>query len=225
MFEQRFKDGNQVEYPDTWLTKGNPWEIQRLDVKYPVTFFGSEVVMAVAYDVPIPGYDTLNTNSLRLWSAMPDTELDLSKFNEGEYGTALAARQRALEITQVLYPNDNNYAGKELRLKQQYFFVSASLQDMITNFLAAKPGRKWEELPDKVAMQLNDTHPSIAVAELMRILMDKYSLGWSLAWGLITKIFAYTNHTVLPEALEKWSVSLMQSLVPRVAEIIFEINQ
>ena len=225
MFEQRFKDGNQVEYPDTWLTKGNPWEIQRLDIKYPVQFYGSETVMAVAYDVPIPGYDTLNTNSLRLWSALPDLDLDLSKFNEGEYGTALAARQRALEITQVLYPNDNNYAGKELRLKQQYFFVSASLQDMINNFMSAKPGRKWEELPDKVAMQLNDTHPSIAVAELMRILMDNYQLGWSLAWSIVVKVFAYTNHTVLPEALEKWSVTLMQNLVPRVAEIIFEINR
>jgi len=126
---------------------------------------------------------------------------------------------------QVLYPNDNNYAGKELRLKQQYFFVSASLQDMINNFMSAKPGRKWEELPDKVAMQLNDTHPSIAVAELMRILMDNYQLGWSLAWSIVVKVFAYTNHTVLPEALEKWSVTLMQNLVPRVAEIIFEINR
>lgn len=225
MFEQRFKDGNQVEYPDTWLTKGNPWEIQRIDIKYPVVFYGCETVIAMAYDVPIPGYDTINTNSLRLWSAMPDTEIDLTKFNEGEYGTALAARQRALEITQVLYPNDNNYAGKELRLKQQYFFVSASLQDMINNFMTAKPGRKWEELPDKVAMQLNDTHPSIAVAELMRLLMDTYQLGWSLAWGIVVKVFAYTNHTVLPEALEKWSVSLMHSLLPRVSEIIFEINR
>jgi len=225
MFEQRFKDGNQVEYPDTWLTKGNPWEIQRLDIKYPICFYGSETVFAVAYDVPIPGYDTLNTNSLRLWSSMPDNDIDLSKFNEGEYGTALAARQRALEITQVLYPNDNNYAGKELRLKQQYFFVSASLQDMINNFMTAKPGRQWEELPDKVAMQLNDTHPSIAVAELMRLLMDTYQLGWSLAWGIVIKVFAYTNHTVLPEALEKWSVGLMQSLLPRVSEIIFEINR
>jgi len=225
MFEQRFKDGNQVEFPDTWLTKGNPWEIQRLDISYPVTFYGSERVMATAYDVPIPGYDTLNTNSLRLWSAMPDQDIDLGKFNEGDYGTALGARQRALEITQVLYPNDNNQAGKELRLKQQYFFVSATIQDMIRTFMAAKPGRSWEELPDKVAMQLNDTHPSIGVAELMRLLMDEYHLGWTLAWSIVCKVFAYTNHTVLPEALEKWSLSLMSTLLPRISEIILEINR
>jgi len=225
MFEQRIKDGIQVEYPDTWLTKGNPWEIQRLDVKYAVNFYGSEKVMAVAYDVPIPGYDTLNTNSLRLWSAMPDQDIDLSKFNEGDYNAALAARQRALEITQVLYPNDNNYAGKELRLKQQYFFVSATLQDVLQTFVAAKPGRSWEELPEKVAIQLNDTHPSIGVAELMRLLMDNFKLGWTLAWSIVCKVFAYTNHTVLPEALEKWPVTLMQNLLPRITEIIFEINR
>jgi starch phosphorylase len=225
-------------------------QIQRLDITYPVTFYGSDKVMAVAYDVPIPGYDTLNTNSLRLWSAMPTNDLDLAKFNDGDYNNALKARQSALEITQVfspsnmsemvcfapangahghvvqvLYPNDNNQAGKELRLKQQYFFVSATMQDMIKNFQAAKPGRSWEELPDKVAMQLNDTHPSIGVAELMRLLMDEHGIGWSLAWKLVCKVFAYTNHTVLPEALEKWSVDLMQNLLPRVSEIIFEINR
>eukprot|EP00284_Hemiselmis_tepida_P013683 CAMPEP_0174937548 /NCGR_PEP_ID=MMETSP1355-20121228/60771_1 /TAXON_ID=464990 /ORGANISM="Hemiselmis tepida, Strain CCMP443" /LENGTH=842 /DNA_ID=CAMNT_0016184403 /DNA_START=3 /DNA_END=2531 /DNA_ORIENTATION=- len=225
MFEQRIKDGIQVEFPDTWLTHGNPWEIQRLDITYPVTFYGSEKVMAVAYDTPIPGYDTLNTNSLRLWSAMPDQDIDLGKFNEGDYNKALAARQRALEISQVLYPNDNNWAGKELRLKQQYFFVSATLQDMIKTFLTAKPGRSMEELPSKVAVQLNDTHPSIGVAELMRLLIDCHGLGWSAAWAIVQKVFAYTNHTVLPEALEKWPVALMQSLLPRIQEIIFEINR
>eukprot|EP00281_Chroomonas_sp_CCMP1168_P020312 CAMPEP_0206226596 /NCGR_PEP_ID=MMETSP0047_2-20121206/8180_1 /ASSEMBLY_ACC=CAM_ASM_000192 /TAXON_ID=195065 /ORGANISM="Chroomonas mesostigmatica_cf, Strain CCMP1168" /LENGTH=893 /DNA_ID=CAMNT_0053649703 /DNA_START=88 /DNA_END=2769 /DNA_ORIENTATION=+ len=225
MFEQRIKDGVQVEFPDTWLTHGNPWEIQRLDITYPVVFYGSEKVVAVAYDTPIPGYDTLNTNSLRLWSAMPDQDIDLGKFNEGDYSKALAARQRALEITQVLYPNDNNWAGKELRLKQQYFFVSATLQDMIHTFMTAKPGRSFDELPQKVAVQLNDTHPSIGVAELMRLLIDVHHMGWTAAWAIVCKVFAYTNHTVLPEALEKWPVALMQSLLPRIMEIIFEINR
>jgi len=225
MFEQRIKDGVQVEFPDTWLTHGNPWEVQRLDIAYPVTFYGNEKVMAVAYDTPIPGYDTLNTNSLRLWSAMPDQEIDLTKFNEGEYDKALGARQRALEITQVLYPNDNNWAGKELRLKQQYFFVSATLQDVIKHYMSAKPGRNFDEFAEKVAVQLNDTHPSIGVAELMRLLIDVHGMGWSKAWAIVTKVFAYTNHTVLPEALEKWPVNLMQTLLPRVCEIIFEINR
>jgi len=225
MFEQRIKDGVQVEFPDTWLTHGNPWEIQRLDITYPVVFYGQEKVIAVAYDSPIPGYDTLNTNALRLWSAMPDQDIDLAKFNEGDYQKALAARHRALEITQVLYPNDNNWAGKELRLKQQYFFVSATLQDVIKTFLEAKPGRKWDELPEKVAVQLNDTHPSIGVAELMRLLIDVHGVGWTLAWSIVTKVFAYTNHTVLPEALEKWPVALMQTLLPRIMEIINEINR
>lgn len=236
MFEQRVVNGYQVEIPDYWLTRGNPWEIERLDVVYPVRFYGhvestghgfkwrgGECVLAVAYDSPIPGYDTYNTLNLRLWSAQPAKELDLESFNRADYHAAVTAAIDAEKISAVLYPNDSTDAGKELRLKQQFFFVSATLQDIIRRFL--KINRPLTELDSKVAVQLNDTHPTIAIVELMRLLMDSHGLGWTASWTTVKKVFSYTNHTVLPEALEKWSVALMERLLPRHMQIIFEINR
>lgn len=240
MFSQQILDGYQAEFPDYWLTFGNPWEIERLDVFYPVQFYGrvsqytdmngntkfrwegGETVFAVAYDTPIPGYDTYNTINVRLWSSKPSREFDLSSFNRGDYYKAIEDRQKSEHITSVLYPNDNTYMGKELRLKQQYFFVSATIRDIVRRF--KKSRRPLTDMPEKVAIQLNDTHPSIGVAELMRILMDEEGLGWDDAWTTVTGIFAFTNHTVLPEALEKWPVDLMENLLPRHMQIIYEIN-
>ncbi|CAE7267657.1 glpV [Symbiodinium sp. KB8] len=242
IFKQRIKGGDQVEVPDYWLTFGNPWEIERVDIVYPVRFYGEvitytdeatgherkrwrggEVVMAVAYDNPVPGFDTFNTINLRLWKAAPSSEFDLSSFNAGDYMRAVEARQRAETISHVLYPADNHSSGKELRLKQQYLFVSATLQDVIRRFLKV-PGRKWDDLPRKLAVQLNDTHPALAVADLMRILVDDHALPWDHAWSITRRVFSYTNHTLLPEALEKWPVDLLASLLPRHLEIIFLIN-
>lgn len=236
MFEQRIINGHQVEIPDYWLTKGNPWEIERLDVTYPVRFYGhvestgegfkltgGEIVQAVAYDSPIPGYDTYNTLNLRLWSAQPAKEFDLESFSRGDYYGAVSDKEASEKISSVLYPNDSTEVGKELRLKQQFFFVSATLQDVVRRF--KKVDRPITDLHTKVAIQLNDTHPTIGVVELMRILMDIEGLGWTSAWETVRKVFSYTNHTVLPEALEKWSVSLMEKLLPRHMQIIFEINR
>lgn len=236
MFEQRVHDGYQVEIPDYWLTYGNPWEIERLDVSYPVRFYGhvestghgfklsgGEIIRAVAYDSPIPGYDTYNTLNLRLWNAQPAKEFDLSSFSRGDYYGAVAEKEGSEKISSVLYPNDSTEAGKELRLKQQFFFVSATLQDVLRRFKKIK--RPLTELPTKVAIQLNDTHPTIGVVELMRILMDEEGMGWTASWATVKKVFSYTNHTVLPEALEKWSVSLMEKLLPRHMMIIYEINR
>jgi len=236
MFEQKIKDLYQVEIPDYWLVHGNPWEIERLDVTYPVRFFGhlenngkgwewtgGEVVQAVAYDSPIPGYDTYNTLNLRLWNAKPAKEFDLDSFSKGDYYAAIAAKEEAEKISSVLYPNDSTDSGKELRLKQQYFFVCATLQDAIRRFL--KKDRPLTELHTKVAIQLNDTHPTIAIVELMRLLMDEHGFGWSASWKTTRQVFSYTNHTVLPEALEKWSCALMEKLLPRHMQIIYEINR
>lgn len=248
MFEQHIKEGYQVELPDYWLIAGNPWEIERHDVVYPVRFYGEveevsnptrgdakrrqdrvkfqhvggDVVLAVAYDVPIPGYSTFNTNNLRLWASKPSHEFDLSQFNQGDYFKAIEAKQRSETICSVLYPNDNTYTGKELRLKQQYFFVSASLQDILHRFKQTK--RPLREFPEAMGIQLNDTHPTLGIAELMRLLIDNEGLIWDDAWDIITRTFAYTNHTVMPEALEKWQVSLMSTLLPRLMKIIFDIN-
>lgn len=239
IFRQKIIKGYQVEMPDYWLASQNPWEIERSDVNYEVYFGGhvekrvengveksiwmpSETVIAVAYDTPISGYDTFNTINLRLWRSRPTNEFDFNSFNAGNYFSAVEARQRAEYITSVLYPNDSTDSGKELRLKQQYFFCSATMQDVIRRFL--KKDHKWEQLPDKIAVQLNDTHPAIAIPELLRILIDIYSMDWKKAWNLVHKIFAYTNHTVLPEALEKWGVNLIGKLLPRHLEIIYLIN-
>ncbi|KAK0712261.1 glycosyl transferase [Apiosordaria backusii] len=240
IFKQEIIDGYQVEVPDYWLDF-NPWEFPRHDVTVDIQFFGivrkstnengrtvshwegGEIVKAVAYDVPIPGYATPSTNNLRLWSSTAASgEFDFQKFNNGDYESSVAEQQRAETISAVLYPNDNLERGKELRLKQQYFWVAASLYDIVRRFKKSK--RPWREFPDQVAIQLNDTHPTLAVVELQRILLDLEGLEWDEAWSIVTNTFGYTNHTVLPEALEKWSVPLIQHLLPRHLQIIYEIN-
>lgn len=240
IFKQEIIDGYQVEIPDYWLDF-NPWEFPRHDVTVDIQFYGQsvpqedehgkqthnwhggEIVRAVAYDVPIPGYGTKTTNNLRLWSSKASSgEFDFQKFNAGEYESAVSDQQRAETISAVLYPNDNLDRGKELRLKQQYFWCAASLFDIVRRFKKTK--RAWFEFPDQVAIQLNDTHPTLAIVELQRILIDIEGLEWDEAWRIVTETFGYTNHTVLPEALEKWSVPLMQHLLPRHLQIIYDIN-
>ena len=239
IFKQKIEEGSQVEIPDYWLANGNPWEIERNDVTYDIPMYGEtekyweggvervrwnpgEVVVAMAYDTPIPGYNTFNTNCLRLWKSCPTNEFDFKLFNTGDYEGAIKARQRAEYISSVLYPNDNAPSGKELRLKQEYFFSAASVKDIIRRFLKVK--RDWDDFPKKVAMQLNDTHPAIAIVELLRILIDDHKLTWEQAWRITTKTYSYTNHTILPEALEKWSVDLLGRLLPRHLQIIYLVN-
>ncbi|CAG8005810.1 unnamed protein product [Penicillium salamii] len=240
IFKQEIINGYQVEIPDYWLDN-NPWEFPRHEITVDIQFYGNvkkiqdengkithswedgEVVQATAYDVPIPGYGTKTTNNLRLWSSKASSgEFDFQKFNAGDYESAVADQQNAETISAVLYPNDNLERGKELRLKQQYFWCAASLFDIVRRFKKTK--RAWSEFPEQIAIQLNDTHPTLAIVELQRILIDKEGLEWDEAWGIVTKTFSYTNHTVLPEALEKWSVPLMQNLLPRHLQIIYEIN-
>jgi starch phosphorylase len=239
MFKQMISDGFQHESPDYWLTFGNPWEIERVNVRYPVSFYGhvqvyddegrqrfkwapAEIIEAVAYDNPIPGFGTENTTNLRLWGAKPAEDFDLESFNTGDYVAAILNKQRAETISAVLYPDDRTYQGKELRLKQQHFFVSASIQDMMRRY--KEYHETFDEFPTKVAIQLNDTHPTIGVAELMRVLMDDEGMGWTAAWAMTTRVFSFTNHTVLPEALEKWPVELVEQLLPRHMQIIYDIN-
>ncbi|CAG8555409.1 4527_t:CDS:10 [Ambispora leptoticha] len=240
IFQQRLKDGYQMEFPDYWLNFDNPWELQRLDIAIEIRFGGSvskytdenghirsrweggDAVQAVAYDVPIPGYGTKNCINIRLWSSKPKRQFDLSRFNEGEYEQAVQEQMKAENITAVLYPNDNHMVGKELRLKQQYFWVAASLSDIIRRF--KKTERDWDQFPEKVAIQLNDTHPTLAIVELQRILVDEEGLNWDDAWDIVTRTFAFTNHTVLPEAMEKWPVPMVEYLLPRHMQIIFDVN-
>ena len=239
IFRQAIENNEQKEYPDYWLTKGNPWEIMRTDVRYKVRFYGyckdvnrngkkvrvwegGHEVDAVAYDTVMPGWDTFNCNTLRLWKSFPCQEFDFESFNKGEYASALEERDQASYITSVLYPNDNTNAGKELRLKQQYFFCAATINDVIRRFL--RSGLPWKEFPNKNAIQLNDTHPTISIIELLRQLIDDYQLEYSEAFDIVRKTFAYTNHTVLPEALEKWSIDLLGKLLPRHIELIYLIN-
>ena len=244
MFKQSIENGQQIENPDTWLRYGNIWEFQRPEATYNIKFYGrvvqacengetssqwmdSEHVVAMAYDVPVPGYATDTVNSLRLWSAKAAREFDLGQFNEGNYERAVAERNETETISKVLYPNDASASGRELRLKQQYFFVSASIQDILRRFLSKHvmhTQADWALLPEKIAIQLNDTHPSIGVAEMMHQLVDTHQLDWDFAWSLVNKIFAYTNHTLLPEALETWSIDLFGNLLPRHLEIIYDIN-
>ncbi|CAN1493011.1 GlgP Glucan phosphorylase [Methylophilaceae bacterium] len=244
MFKQTIENGQQVENPDNWLRYGNIWEFQRPEVSYNIKFYGhvvkydseageaqhwvdAEHVVAMAYDVPVPGFGGETVNSLRLWSAKAAREFDLSHFNDGNYEQSVQERNDSENISKVLYPNDTSVLGKELRLKQQYFFVSASIQDILRRFLSAHEMKKqadWKILPDKIAIQLNDTHPSIGVAEMMYQLVDVHGLTWDFAWSLVVKIFAYTNHTLMPEALETWSVDLFGRLLPRHLEIIYKIN-
>ncbi|MBU1690115.1 MAG: glycogen/starch/alpha-glucan phosphorylase [Gammaproteobacteria bacterium] len=240
MFNQRIENGWQVEHPDSWLRYGNPWEFPRPEVLYPVKFYGrlveytseagslrhhwvdTEDVMAMAYDTPIPGYGGKSVNNMRLWAAKSSRDFDLKYFNEGNYIKAVEDKNESENLSKVLYPDDTTAMGRELRLKQQYFFVSASLQDMLYRF--NKFHKNFDELPDKVAMQLNDTHPSIAIPELMRILLDLNHLDWDRAWNIVTRTFSYTNHTLMPEALETWPVSLLEKILPRHLQIIYEIN-
>ncbi len=244
MFKQSIEHGQQVENPDNWLRYGNIWEFQRPEATYIIKFYGrvmqvpekhgltyhwvdTEPVVAMAYDVPVPGFGTETVNNLRLWSAKAAREFDLRHFNDGNYEQAVEERNESETISKVLYPNDSSASGRELRLKQQYFFVSASIQDILRRFISVhevKTKSDWEKLPNKIAIQLNDTHPSIGVAEMMHQLVDNHHLDWSFAWSLVTKIFAYTNHTLMPEALETWPVELFGTLLPRHLEIIYEIN-
>ncbi|KAM0745731.1 glycosyltransferase family 35 protein [Meredithblackwellia eburnea MCA 4105] len=230
--------GAQLEVPDPWLDHSNPWEIARLDTAVEVKFYGEATrgvdgkgagswtggleVLAVPYDLPIPGFKTQNTNNIRLWASKPKKAFDLARFNAGDYDSSVREAEQAENITRVLYPNDNTDAGKALRLKQQYFWVSASLMDIIRRF--KKLGVAWSEFSDFVAIQLNDTHPTMAIVELMRVLVDEEAQPWDDAWAITQKTFGYTNHTVMPEALEKWSVPLISSLLPRHMQIIFDIN-
>ncbi|HET7292621.1 MAG TPA: glycogen/starch/alpha-glucan phosphorylase [Vicinamibacteria bacterium] len=242
IFQQKIQDGGQVEAPDNWLRYENPWEIPRSDLLFPVRFYGraehyrdaegrarvrwvdADEVWAMAYDTPVAGFGNDVVNTLRLWSAKSSREFDLSSFNAGEYVRAVEDKTRTENISKVLYPPDDQYAGKELRLKQQYFFVSATLQDVLRRYLKNRL-RRLEELPEKVAIQLNDTHPVLAIPELMRLLVDEGQLGWEPAWELVQRVFGYTNHTVLPEALERWPGDLMRRLLPRHFEIIAEIDR
>jgi len=241
MFNQKIKNGNQVEHPDNWLRNGNPWEIAAREKTIRVKFFGNvdvinksngqqyrqwnntQDVLAVPYDMPIPGYQNGIVNTLRLWKSEATDEFDLEEFNAGSYTEAVATKTLAEQITMVLYPNDSSENGKELRLRQQYFLSSASLQDTINGYVE-NCGKNFDKFVELNTFQLNDTHPSIAVAELMRILMDDYCIPWDDAWSITSQTMAYTNHTLLPEALEKWPVRLFKNLLPRIIEIIYEIN-
>lgn len=240
IFFQDIQNGYQVEQADNWLRYGNPWEFQRPERLYPVEFYGSvedycdingnlrqrwvntDKVMAMANDTMIPGYKCNTVNNLRLWSAKSSREFNLQYFNDGNYDKAVAEKSSSENISKVLYPNDNIVEGKKLRLKQEYFFVSATLQDIIKEY--KQNHANYNMFPEKVAIQLNDTHPAIAIPELMRILVDLEGLEWDYSWNVTLKTFGYTNHTILPEALEKWSVSLMTNLLPRHMQLIYEIN-
>jgi starch phosphorylase len=241
MFRQKIENGQQVEMPENWLTHGNPWEFPRPEVSYRVRFGGrvmeyqdptgrrhfdwieGDVVMAQAYDTPIPGFHNDTVNNLRLWSAKAYEDFDLSCFNLGEYTEAVVSKTLSENISKVLYPNDTSTMNKQLRLKQQYFFVCASLKDILRRFFTDHDD--LHELPERVAIQLNDTHPAVAIPELMRLLMDKHQLEWQPAWEITTRVFCYTNHTLLPEALETWPVSIFEQLLPRHLQLIYEINR
>ena len=241
MFKQKIRDGYQVEAPDNWLKDGNPFELRRPEYAREVRFGGNirveydetgkthfvqenyESVMAIPYDYPIVGYGNHIVNTLRIWDAEAIVDFQLDSFDRGDYHKAVEQENLAKNIVEVLYPNDNHIAGKELRLKQQYFFVSASIQAAITKF--KKKHGDISKLPEKVTFQMNDTHPTVAVAELMRILLDEENLGWNEAWDITTKCCAYTNHTIMAEALEKWPINLFSRLLPRIYQIIQEIDR
>ncbi|WP_373079079.1 glycogen/starch/alpha-glucan phosphorylase [Fusobacterium varium] len=223
IFNQSFKDGYQVEKPETWLKYGDVWSVER-PADEVIVSFGDENVRAVPYDMPIIGYGTKNINTLRLWEAHSIIDLDLGKFNQQDYLHATQEKTRAEDISRVLYPNDSTDEGKKLRLKQQYFFVSASLQDILRKFKKIH-GRNFDKFAEFTAIQLNDTHPVIAIPELMRLLLDVEGVSWEKAWEIVEKTFSYTNHTILAEALEKWWVGLYEQVVPRVYQITQGINE
>src|SRR6056297_1774850 len=232
MFHQLIEDGRQVEAPDHWLRDGNPWEIERPEATRKIKFYGRPEryideagkphstwvetynILAVPYDMPIPGYRNETVNTLRLWKASATDEFDLNEFNAGGYTESVAQKNNAEQISMVLYPNDASENGKELRLKQQYFLVSASLQDVLADWVE-QHGEDFSDFGEKNCFQLNDTHPACAVPELMRLLLDEHGLEWDEAWSITQQCMAYTNHTLLPEALERWSVALFRRLLPR----------
>ncbi|XP_038073960.1 glycogen phosphorylase, brain form-like isoform X1 [Patiria miniata] len=243
IFSQKLKDGKQIELPDDWLRYGNPWEKARPEYMIPINFYGhtehkdgkvkwvdTNVVFAMPYDSPVPGYRNNTVNTMRLWSAKSPNSFDLTFFNDGDYIKAVLNRNEAENISRVLYPNDNVVEGKELRLKQEYFMVAATLQDIIRRFKSSRFGSRdtvrtaFDTFPDKVALQLNDTHPALAIPELMRIFVDIENLPWDKAWDITVKSCAYTNHTILPEALERWPVPMLEQMLPRHLQIIYEIN-
>ncbi len=242
IFFQAIRDGFQIETPDSWLRYGNIWEFPRPEYLYPVRFYGkvnqyfddkghftnewadTQEVMAMAYDTPIPGYGNNTVNNMRLWAAKASREFDFTYFNHGNYEQAVSDKSQSETISKVLYPNDNVFEGKELRLKQEYFFVTATIQDILRRYNKTY-NENYRYFADKVAIQLNDTHPAIAIPELMRIFIDEKKMGWDAAWDLSVRTFGYTNHTVLPEALERWPVHLIQKVLPRHLQIIYEINQ
>lgn len=242
MFEQHIENGYQVEYPDNWLKHRDPWEVKRSDLSVTVKFGGqikygktpdgqdrfyienAEEVTATPYDMPVVGYGCNTVNTLRLWQASSPNGFDLQLFNDMQYHRAVERQNDAEDISRVLYPNDSGPSGKELRLRQQYFFTSASLQDLIHHFVNTV-GTDFSKFPQYHVIQLNDTHPVVAIPELMRILMDEYNVGWDDAWSIVQKTFAYTNHTILAEALEKWPIDIFQRLLPRIYQIVEEINR
>ncbi len=241
LFRQRFVEGRQAEFPDSWLQVPSPWFVMRPEYAIKVKLYGrventvddrgdfsvrwvdARTVLGIPHDLPICGYGANTVNFLRLWESRASQEFDLNVFNEGGYVEAVREKAMGETITKVLYPNDRSESGKELRLVQQYFFVACSLRDIVRRYFRENEG--WEGFPDKVAIQLNDTHPAIAVPELMRMLVDEERLSWDQAWSICQRVFSYTNHTLLPEALERWSVPLMDKVLPRHLEIIYEINR
>jgi glycogen phosphorylase len=244
LFKQEFVNGHQIEHPDSWMIFGTPWEVLRPEYSVTIQIYGqvenvfddcgnyrprwvnTKNVMGVPYDIPIAGFGTKTVNLLRLWASRSTEEFDLAAFNSGGYVEAVREKVVGETISKVLYPNDKTENGKELRLVQQYFFVACSLRDIIRrHFRNENKGNTWQNFSDKVAVQLNDTHPAVAVPELMRILIDEENMTWDKAWEIVTRVFGYTNHTLLPEALEKWSVPLFGRVLPRHLQIIFEINK
>jgi starch phosphorylase len=241
LFKQEFRNGHQVELPDSWQHFGTPWEIVRPEHATEIQIYGvvenvfddrgnyvprwtgTKKILGVPYDIPIPGFGTNTVNYLRLWESKATEEFDFEAFNRGGYGEAVNEKNMSETISKVLYPNDKTESGKELRLVQQYFFVACSLRDIFRRF--RKDNEDFADFPEKVTIQLNDTHPAVAIVELMRLFHDEYGMTWDKAWSLVTRTFAYTNHTLLPEALEKWSVALFQKVLPRHLQIIFEINK
>lgn len=241
LFKQEFRNGYQVELPDDWMKYGTPWEIVRPEHASEINLYGhvenvfddfgnyvskwtdTKKLIGIPYDIPVPGYGTTTVNYLRLWASKATEDFNFEAFNHGGYEEAVREKNTSETVSKVLYPNDKTESGKELRLIQQYFFVACSLKDIIRRF--QKNNEEWSEFPNKVTIQLNDTHPSIAVVELQRLLHDEYGMPWDQAWQIVTRTFAYTNHTLLPEALEKWSVGLFQKVLPRHLQIIFDINK
>src|SRR5476651_1482082 len=241
LFKQGFLKGHQIELPDNWMLFGDPWGVMRAEYTQTIQLYGrvenvfddrgnyrprwvdTKTIIGVPHDIPTAGYGTKTVNLLRLWASKSTEDFDLAAFNSGGYVEAVREKAVGETVSKVLYPNDKTENGKELRLVQQYFFVACSMRDIIRRHFRTA-GNSWVNFPDKVAIQLNDTHPAISVVELMRILVDEQDMAWDAAWGITTRTLAYSNHTLLPEALEKWSVGLFEHLLPRHLQLIFEIN-